>query len=150
MAKVTFLFWWKLLPFVYFAFLTTVICFFCVGIFCQAQKRQNFFIENLTWRKFRKRGRWPTTSISFVLFTYYCLHLFVYMLASNGISTLSIKFRAWNIIPSENFRDEIFSSENVSTKIFHMNYLELKLMRTKIKQIMVCSVCIVHTFFSSF
>ena len=35
---------------------------------------------------------------------------------------------------SENFRDKIFSSENVLPKIFHLKYLELKLTRTKIKQ----------------
>ena len=47
------------------------------------------------------------------------------------------KFRAWNILPWENFRDEIFLSENALRKIFHTNYLELKLMQTKIKQITV-------------
>ena len=113
--------------------------FFVLKYFCQTQKRQKFFTKSLTWRKIRKRGRWPTTSISFVFFTcyMYCQHLFVYVLASNRISTLSMKFCTWNIMPSENFCDEIFSSENVMTKIFHTNYLELKLTRTKIKQITV-------------
>ena len=38
----------------------------------------------------------------------------------------------------ENFCYEIFSSENVMTKIYCVNYLELKLTLTKIKQITVC------------
>ena len=67
------------------------------------------------------------------------LHLFVYMLASNGISTWSMKFHVLNVMPSENFWDEIFSSENVLKKMFHTNYSELKLMRMKIKQITVWS-----------
>ena len=119
------------------------LLFFVLKYFLQAQKHRNFFIENSTWWKIRKRGGWPTTSLSFVhsskwrVFTCYCVHLFVYMLASNGISTLSMKFCLWNIMSSENFRPKIFLSEYVLTKTFHTNYLELKLMQTKIKQITV-------------
>ena len=40
-------------------------------------------------------------------------------------------------MPPENFRDEIFSSENALTKLFHTDYLELKLTRMKIKRITV-------------
>ena len=40
-------------------------------------------------------------------------------------------------MPSENFRHKILLSENAMMKFFCMNYLELKLTLTKIKQITV-------------
>ena len=55
------------------------------------------------------------------------------------------EFCAWNRMPSENFQHEIFSSENITTNVFHTNYLELKLMLTKIKQITIKCTGTVHT-----
>ena len=43
-----------------------------------------------------------------------------------------VKYNSFRI-----FLHETFPSENVMTKIFHTNYLEMKLMQTKIKQITV-------------
>ena len=61
------------------------------------------------------------------------VHNFLFTLALNGISALSMNFACeYN---SKNFRHEILLLENVLTKIFHTNYLELKLTQTKIKQI---------------
>ena len=116
----------------------TILCFYLALKYSdQAQKRQNFIIENLTWWKIRKRERWPTTSLSLVLFTCCCPHVFVHMLASNWISTFVHEFCAWNIMPSVNFLSRNVFVKNIMTKIFHTNFLELKLTQMKIKQITI-------------
>ena len=70
----------------------TIIRFCVLKYFRQAQKCRIIFSENLTQQKIRKRGIWPTTSLSFVVFTCCCPQLFLYMLASKDISTSFMNF----------------------------------------------------------
>ena len=102
---------------------TVISFFFVLKYFRQAKKCRNFCIKNLTWRKIRKHGRWPTTSISFVLFTFHCLHLFVYMLASNRnmnfVHEISrVKYTASRKFSGQNIFGIKRNDKNFSHKLF--------------------------------
>ena len=96
------------------------LLFFVLKYFRQAQKQRNFFGENLTRQKIRKRRRCPTTSLSFVLFTCCCPHLFVSL--ERNINFVH-EFCAWNKIPPVNFWHKIFSLDNVMMKFFHKLFI---------------------------
>ena len=71
------------------------------------------------------------------LFTCCSPHLFVYLICSNRRSNINFvyEFSPWKTMRSENFQHKILSAVNEMPKILRFNYLELKLMLMKIKQI---------------
>ena len=62
------------------------------------------------------------------------------MIALNETSILPMNFAGENLMRSKNFCHKIFLAKNVTEKIFRINYLELELTRTKIKQFTVAYI----------